>query len=1296
MADKSKKELDLNSFHRDWLSADESTKLDLIDQASRLSPVQGIVPVMTGMNSYIFSVRTLAKKSLGLLKLKAGVLQSLQEWDRNGDKLHYIHDSSVFSARIHEAMKPDLPVHDLRLYMEILLEVGGRGPFYAWRFYQSGIIPVNTLKNIVSTISEYGQLALVSEYLRSTPCVRRRFARHFKSILHGIRTPMLVIQFLADLFDRNLPSDPFLANLNPELRDPLTLLSMEFDKGDSQQRARAIKAMAMMVPRIAPGLLLSLLSLEQDEMVYSAVLSVVEVSPRNAYPELCQILMDRVCTQENDDLCWFRALVVSTPASLLGLVHTIRIKAPHLMKAILDELSTLSKISFLFVEEIAVNRNSWLRRNMDIYKALVYGMIKKRPERVIKLLETASKGAGPGISKVLVDLTAKVGAALLKEKEEIRVQGEALMLKLKESCGRKPGFFEKFLPLSLKKRLLTLKQGGSPKGLDFGGEILDNIDLSSGIFFLPTLFNGATIRDSDLSFSSFLNARFRESKFCNVNLNGARFDSICFDNAVFIKVSAKGAIFINCSFENASFFEVNFESASMVDCIFTGAEISCSLFLKADLSGSSFACTRTANVSFADSTLLNADFSGIQARFTQFPSHVVATLESEFANFNALLFVFDKNDLIDLPFDPEHGDPFLLEELELLILTDLIHSGKQMFLRQNKFSILTAFDIFNQKQADLFEIVPLLIHENIDFPGYNSDSVNDPCGISGYCPSPETGITAAPYVDPEKIKIRFNLFPHVEGLFTMGSTGTIAQTSGSDIDYWVCVRDHDPESLKGKRFHKKLRLLERWALESFKAEIHFFIVDINRARVDDFGDSTRESSGSAQGRILKEEFYRTMVHVAGKLPIWCAIPVSISRIYYDLLFKRICINPVQCRFIDLGDIHEIPPEEYFGASIWQIFKWFKSPFKSVIKMALLEEFINARGKKQLLCNRFKELWMNSGPHSALGRIDPYYILLKSLVDYYRQEENSEAARLVQLCFFLKTGISRDSDLDQTLFGFRSIFITICMDEWSWTRAKVFEIGNFRQWSYSGITKLSQLIERYMIKTYKRVNQSLGEGKQSIMITPEDLTVIGRKMFVEFSRQPEKVSKILLVSRSDSHFNGLALKYVVKKESNPVWELVNRSARLKPEGEELIKRGMNIEEIAAWFIQNRLYSTSTIINLVPNPTPVSSDDVQKLFSALHLFFIHDSSEFIRFKNLLSKVVLKAIFISLNFSIPRKSRRVHEFCAIYLNSWGEMFCKQVSSQEGFASVDEVLERLKVELSVNKLPERILFHFPRSFHL
>lgn len=152
-----------------WQDGDETVKLDLIERGIQLPPGQGIIPILAGIDSLHVSVGNRARQGLGKLKSKAIALEEIYSTVSAADSLEFVHQSSVYSARIYERLKPDLPIQEIRLYMETLLESGGRGPFYAWSFYQSGAIPMDKLERIVATISEQGQLALLDYYLKSPP-----------------------------------------------------------------------------------------------------------------------------------------------------------------------------------------------------------------------------------------------------------------------------------------------------------------------------------------------------------------------------------------------------------------------------------------------------------------------------------------------------------------------------------------------------------------------------------------------------------------------------------------------------------------------------------------------------------------------------------------------------------------------------------------------------------------------------------------------------------------------------------------------------------------------------------------------------------------------------------------------------------------------------------------------------------------------------------------------------------------------------------------------------------------------
>jgi len=1291
-------DLALKTFEHTWHQADEQGQLDLLEKASLLPPGLGVVPVLAGMDSYHFSVRNRARGVFSILRNRivetASILKSGED---SGQHLDFIRETALFSARIYNVLKQTPPLQEIRFYLEILLECGGRGPYYAWRFCRSGAVSLPNLKNLLENLSEAGRLSMTSQFLDSPLSVRRHFALEFKRLLKGIRREVPVRGFLSDRFDLGKYADPFIFHLPEKLRDPLGLGLLVEESPDPRERASALKALAMVVPKTDPALLIRVLGSDGDAGVRRVVLKVVESSPVGTYPELFPYLYKMVTKfRSSQSLDAFKALVVTQSFPLYRLMDKIRDDASWLVPDILKEISSLSEMSFFFIRELAVNEDFYMDTNRDIYQALVLGMILKRPERILHILGHYDNHPKDSIRMGIFELVKNIDSCLSRERREMNTEFEELVLYHGGITKRseKKGFFRQILASAspLEKKLRAVRRGEAAESLDFRGDILENEDLSSVSFPNTSMFNRTALRECDLSGANFPGTYFRKAVFFNTNMDGAVFEEVCFDGAVFINVSGVKTRFVNCSFKGAWIYDSKFEWAQIKDGIFVKAVISGTSFKGADLTGSTFVCSRLVSSTFENAVISLTDFSGMVATFTNFPSLALSEIEGEQADFNGRTFQFQPEDLPESLFHTMGIQDSFLSEIDLAVLSEFIYAGRLKFFRHNRLSLMKAYDIFRPRQTDFFEILPLLLHENIDFPGYPAGIEKPPCGIAGYLPSRETGLTVARYLDQSSLVLRAGMNCHIEGLFTIGSVGSIAQTLKSDIDYWVCIREESMDRRRAGKFEQKLRMLERWAQDDFKLEVHFFSMDIEKARVSDFGDSTIESSGSAQGRILKEEFYRTMTHVAGKLPFWCTLPVGVSRSCYDRLFANVSRNPETCRYLDLGDIHAIPPAEYFGASIWQLFKLLKSPFKSVIKMALLEKIISENGGKILLCNAFKDEWMNAGFQHNLEKSDAYYALISSLVEYYRGLGDQEDVNLVQLCFFMKTAITGPSDLENTLFGLRSFFINHCMEAWSWNRDKVFDAGNFRQWHYGRITKLSLSIEKYMIKTYKKVSRTLsGSSEEDSMITPEDRTVLGRKMFVQFSKHPGKVPKILLVSRSDRHFQGLNLRYDQQQDGGVGWELVHNPGFASRDKVENLQRTSTIEGIGAWLIHNSLYSKKTLINLVPNPTPVTHDDVKGLFGALHDFFGFEDKE-VPSQALLSGAEITSMFVSMNLCIPRQTRRLTHFCVVYMNSWGEMYCRSIVHEQGVESMDGMRDLILKELDLTELPEKRNYYLPK----
>lgn len=1279
---------DIDTFESKWENAGDKQRVHIIQKSRYLMPSTGIIPILAGLYSENTQIRNYAAANLDFLVKKIGTL--LADKKKPDQYALGIKESVLVSARIYSRISSRTSEKDMGFFLKILLEMGGKGPLFAFKALYNGFFDLGSMEKKLLAMSETGRIAFVDQYIQARPSVRLAHAAGFKTILLSIQSRSAMVDFYAGLFDRNRDADPFLLNSHPSMKNPKSIMETELVSKDPAKKVQGLKALSMLMDKIPSNILLACLHPKERPEVHVTIYKIIENSSMGIYSDFFDSIFNLFPRLKGDEIQHaFKALIATDRLPLYQLMEKVCKIHPDLLSVITDEISSMSKTAFFFIQDIALNSEQYRKGiHLEINCACVFGMIKKRPERVVGIFQQAAKTSGHMFKTQAVKFIKKTKQLLTDEKKDIESGFLKTISSLPDKGQKKENksLFRKKTKSPIENKLTTLKRNLPFASLDFKGENISALYLSGKDYRSATIFfNKSRIEKCDLSETCFSFSFFKSCLIYNVNMQDAVFDSVSFDNAVLINVDAQRAVFKNCSFQGASIYNSNFNDAIIHDAIFVDAVISKSVFENTDLSCSCFAYSQICRVSFSTAIINQVDFSGVKARFSRFPHSNRLVSRTEDIDYNARKYQLTFKDLPQL-------NPLILTEINRLLFCEFTHYGELKFLKQNKLSLLTAYDIFHSKQADLFRIIPILIHKNMDFPLVDALDNQTPQGICDYLPTRESLLTCAAYMDNADLIIKRDPHPAILGLYTIGSIGSIAQTAESDIDYWVCIQESGMAPSQLKLLEKKLTLLEKMAMDHFDTQVTFFIVDVTRVKENDFGDSTTESSGSAQAGLLKEEFYRTMIYLAGRIPLWCVLPTPVSFNHYTGISSKISTNAPQDRYIDLGDIHEISPEEYFGASIWQMFKWLKSPFKSVIKMALLEKYIFESGQKLLLCNQYKNEWMNTGSHLKLAQNDSYYFLMKHLVGYYKKIGDTHSVNLLLTCFFLKLGVSKKSQLTNTAFGLKRSLLLKCMDTWSWDLTRVMEVGSFKEWPYKKIVRLSLALETYILQKYKKAKTPFeNDNPQGSMISKEDKTILEHKVKIEFSDQPMKVKKILLVSRGDQHFSGLYLNFVNTKSVNGEWILLNKGSH--GDKNQVLLRAQTIEKIGAWLIINGLFSKGMRIDMTPNPCHVTFNEIQNLYQAIHDFLSPLLKSSVGADQLLVYPQKKAVFVSVNFYAPQGQKKITHYTAIYMNEWNEVFCSTSFIDQGFISMAHVKKDLMFKLRMRKLPLKTVFYFSKG---
>lgn len=228
--------------------------------------------------------------------------------------------------------------------------------------------------------------------------------------------------------------------------------------------------------------------------------------------------------------------------------------------------------------------------------------------------------------------------------------------------------------------------------------------------------------------------------------------------------------------------------------------------------------------------------------------------------------------------------------------------------------------------------------------------------------------------------------PAIEGIYSMGSMASFGQNPKSDVDVWL-VDDRLLSQDECLLLEGKSDLLSAW-FNHYGLEVNIYLVHPeqfvkNAGLEDEFQTAIGlEHSGSAQHWLLLEEFYRSQICLAGKAVAWWPN----AKRSEDILF--------------LGDVSKIPASEYFGASLWQLYKGLDKPHKALLKVLLLEAYASQYPKTCLVTD---QVWQRTVEGDFSAANDAYFLLYESIETYLLKQGDLRRLEIVRRCFYLKCG-----------------------------------------------------------------------------------------------------------------------------------------------------------------------------------------------------------------------------------------------------------------------------------------------------
>jgi adenylate cyclase class 1 len=890
-----------------------------------------------------------------------------------------------------------------------------------------------------------------------------------------------------------------------------------------------------------------------------------------------------------------------------------------------------------------------------------------------------------------------------------RDQGEP-----EQSCRNRPGFLARLFkprPKTLEKMLpkvRNLRDMDLPcsrvTNEELDGRELTAVNLANSTF-ADVSFLRCKVAGSTLTRCGFTNGSATGCTFHNVDFSGSDLTGMAFSKCSFNDCEFSGAAFSNCILS-----ECSFRNCVLGGAAFLGVKLVQTGFTTTTFAQATFFDTQARSCRFEDSEFTGTDFTTCQFKGVEFVQCVIQTARFEGCAFHAVtmqgttvnacsqsntdaphaLFLADRIRQITrradrLEHEPLPGADMVPPEVAGKVMR--LWSQELTFLRReermqgiNRKRLAQATKRLEREKQAYLRMLPHLLDTDIFEKHFGLGGV-PACEVWGHTPSLSAIELARHYFPkskPSKDKPRVRIL----AVYAMGSLGTVAQTAQSDIDCWVCFDgDIDLDTETGLK--RKLDALGLWAESEFGLEAHFFPMRMDDVRDNKFSSGDEESSGSAQALLLKEEFYRTAVRISGKHLAWWVIPAGADKKTYAACIQAVRRYPItgRPRLEDFGHLAPVPPDEYFGGSLWQMVKAIHSPFKSVLKLGLLETYAAPDTSHLPLCDRIKHnLFMN---RRGVRRTDPYASLFSTLRAYYVAQGDKEAARLLTESFKFKANLcdiqfflgfparAEDASLVATLFGKGYVAPdTICNTDEAWTFEKSLKMGGS--------------VRRYMVATYERIQSALSaDGSTGAMINAQDLTRMGRRIAANFSPKPSKIMRVPFMDAAGGNFAILHFSAQKAPGKKPVWVVRggSRAESKKSSGAlQLLHRSGDPVHMLAWLLANRLYNPKSLLQADRTVAPISVADLQKLMPAMHEFFPFDQT-FERDINegLSPERVTRAFFI-FNLTAAPDARRIEQAAVIYSTNWGELFCRT------FSRPGPLLERHPSKFLADNLPHPV----------
>ncbi len=471
--------------------------------------------------------------------------------------------------------------------------------------------------------------------------------------------------------------------------------------------------------------------------------------------------------------------------------------------------------------------------------------------------------------------------------------------------------------------------------------------------------------------------------------------------------------------------------------------------------------------------------------------------------------------------------------------------------RLNRIRLARALAILSPLKRDLLRLIPMLFHyHRLDYPGYNGPLT--PSGIFNYEPD-ENELAACHTLGLVKPSFHIVNHPAIEGIYSMGSMASFGQNPKSDVDVWL-VHDRLLSPNECQLLEEKADLLSAW-FNNYGLEVNIYLVHPeqfvkNVDSEDEFQTAIgSEHSGSAQHWLLLEEFYRSQICLAGKTVAWWPKAERSEE------------------YLFLGDVSRIPASEYFGASLWQLYKGLDKPHKALLKVLLLEAYASQYPKTCLVT---EQVWQRTVEGDFSAANDAYFLLYESIESYLLEQGDLRRLEIVRRCFYLKCGLRLTEETQAKDWRYHKLVALV--EDWNWSRSLLETLDHCDDWHCGQLQWFNEQLNELLLGSYQTLLQFASTQKLSKSLKLSELGLLTRKLHTYFSSDVQQIISLNKLWSDSVCETDLTIIFSQNDEEYCLY-------RCKPEprnfiGERAVYRSKSKAKLVAWASLNGVSSDIT--------------------------------------------------------------------------------------------------------------------------